>query len=70
MSENMDLQERLAFLKLDDEARAALADTRPVVEAALSQTLDAFYDQVRATPDVAHFFNSETHISGAKSAQA
>ncbi|WP_426026527.1 methyl-accepting chemotaxis protein [Brevundimonas sp. TSRC1-1] len=70
MSKNMDIQERLAFLKLDDEARAALADTRPVVEAALSQTLDAFYDQVRATPDVAHFFNSETHISGAKSAQA
>ncbi|MFN7129966.1 MAG: protoglobin domain-containing protein, partial [Brevundimonas sp.] len=70
MSENMDLQERLAFLKLDEESRAALAGTRPVIEAALAQTLDAFYDQVRATPDVAHFFNSETHISGAKSAQA
>ena len=70
MSADMELQKRLDFLKLDARAKTALSKARPDIEAALGQSLDAFYDQVRATPEVSHFFNSESHIAGAKSAQS
>ncbi|WP_299174081.1 globin-coupled sensor protein [uncultured Brevundimonas sp.] len=70
MSKNMDIQQRLDFLKFDDTARSALAQTRPVIQAALPQILDTFYDQIRATPEAARFFSSEAQISGAKNAQA
>ncbi|NBB61506.1 globin-coupled sensor protein [Pseudomonas sp. ODNR1LW] len=70
MSNDMELQKRLDFLKLDGKAKAALSRTRPAIEAALSQSLDAFYDQVRITPEVSRFFASESLLAGAKTAQA
>ena len=70
MSDAMNLDQRLRFLKMDKAARSRLADARPVIEAALQPSLEAFYDQVRATPDVARFFGAESQIAGAKDAQA
>jgi len=70
MSDNLALQERLAFIALDQEAQTALAKAKPIIEQALPESLDAFYDQVRRFPDVAKLFGSESHISGAKGAQA
>jgi|GEM_PF-60249 len=70
MSDNLALQERLAFIALDQEAQTALAKAKPIIEQALPASLDAFYDQVRRFPDVAKLFGSESHISGAKGAQA
>ncbi|QCQ99562.1 globin-coupled sensor protein [Brevundimonas sp. SGAir0440] len=70
MSDAMNLDQRLRFLKLDKAARSRLADARPVIEAALQPSLEAFYAQVRATPDVARFFGAESQIAGAKDAQA
>ncbi|OGN49186.1 MAG: chemotaxis protein [Caulobacterales bacterium RIFOXYB1_FULL_67_16] len=70
MATDMELQKRLDFLKLDTKAKAALSESRRLIEGALSDSLDGFYDQVRATPEVSHFFKSEDHMAGAKSAQA
>nr|WP_295238529.1 globin-coupled sensor protein [uncultured Brevundimonas sp.] len=70
MSDAMNLDQRLRFLKMDKAARSRLADARPVIEAALQPSLEAFYAQVRATPDVARFFGAESQIAGAKDAQA
>ena len=69
MSDNLALQERLAFIALDQEAQTALAKAKPIIEQALPASLDAFYDQVRRFPDVAKLFGSESHISGAKGAR-
>ena len=70
MSDAMNLDQRLRLLKMDKAARSRLADARPVIEAALQPSLEAFYAQVRATPDVARFFGAESQIAGAKDAQA
>ena len=59
MSDAMNLDQRLRFLKMDKAARSRLADARPVIEAALQPSLEAFYAQVRATPDVARFFGRD-----------
>lgn len=69
MSDDIALQDRLNFIKLDAEAKAALASAQPVIERALPTALEAFYDQVRRFPEVSRHFGSETHIDGAKSAQ-
>jgi methyl-accepting chemotaxis protein len=70
MSNSTALSERLAFIGLDETAKQTLAAARPVTEAALPAALNEFYAQVRRFPDVARFFGSETHIDGARSAQA
>ncbi|MGA0546811.1 methyl-accepting chemotaxis protein [Brevundimonas sp. VNH65] len=69
MSDDIALQERLDFIKIDPEAKAALASAQSVIEGALPAALEAFYDQVRRFPEVSRHFGSEAHISGAKSAQ-
>jgi len=70
MSDQKNLQDRLSFMKIDGKAQAALLKAQDTIEKALPGSLDAFYDQIRRFPDVAKFFSSESHISGAKSAQA
>lgn len=70
MSDQKNLQDRLAFVKLDGPTKDALARAQPSIEKALPQSLDEFYDQVRRFPDVSRFFSGESHISGAKNAQA
>lgn len=70
MSDSAALQERLSFIKMDEQARSRLAKAQPVIEGALSQSLDSFYDQVRAYPAVARFFKDEQMISGAKGGQS
>jgi len=70
MSDSTALNERLSFIQLDGDTRQALATAKPVIEDALSSSLDAFYAQVRAYPAVSRFFNTEQMISGAKSGQS
>ena len=70
MSDSTALNERLSFIRMDGDTRQALAAAQPVIEGALSQSLDDFYSQVRAYPAVARFFNSEQMISGAKTGQS
>jgi methyl-accepting chemotaxis protein len=70
MSDQKNLQDRLSFIKIDGKAQAALLKAQDTIQKALPGSLDAFYDQIRRFPDVAKFFSNESHISGAKSAQA
>jgi methyl-accepting chemotaxis protein len=64
------LQERLSFMRLDADARAALQRAKGLIEVAISTGLDRFYEQVRKVPTVAKFFSGEQHIGAAKGAQA
>ncbi|SIQ22154.1 methyl-accepting chemotaxis protein [Rhizobium sp. RU20A] len=64
-----DMQGRLSFMGLDDETRNALVALRPVLEKAMPTALDLFYRRIRETPEVSHFFASDTHMAGAKAAQ-
>jgi methyl-accepting chemotaxis protein len=70
MSGSIALQERLNFIKLDSDTRNVLAKARPIIEGAVSESLEGFYSQVRAYPAVSRFFSSEQMISGAKSGQS
>ena len=70
MSEQKNLQDRLSFIKIDGKAQATLLKAQDTIQKALPGSLDAFYDQIRRFPDVAKFFSNESHISGAKNAQA
>jgi methyl-accepting chemotaxis protein len=55
---------------LDDRAKAALRDLRPVIRKAIGPALKAFYDKVRATPETRTFFQDERHMEAASSRQA
>ncbi len=70
MSDSIALKERLAFIRLDTQTRQSLAKAQPVIEAAVSDSLDSFYAQVRAYPAVSRFFSNEQMISGAKGGQS
>lgn len=63
------LSERLTFMQLGPEAQAALRASQDIVLRALPPALDAFYDQVRATPETRRFFAGEDHIASARTRQ-
>jgi methyl-accepting chemotaxis protein len=64
------LQERLDFIGLDKDAKAALEGMGKLIETSIGGALDAFYDQVRRTPAVHSFFKDEKHLQGAKGRQS
>ncbi|MCR5877142.1 globin-coupled sensor protein [Phenylobacterium sp. J367] len=63
------MDERLEFLGLDPDARRRLKALQPLVAAEIKPALDAFYAQVRATPQTRAFFTDDSHIDGASRAQ-
>ena len=65
---NDPLSRRLAFMNLG-EPSDAYRSIGPVLRQALPGALDAFYDRVRATPEMRRFFRDESHISTANGAQ-
>ena len=64
-----DIASRLAFMKVNDATRNALRKARDLVARRLPEALDAFYDQIRATPQTRRHFRNDGHISAAKDAQ-
>jgi len=70
MSNDHNLQERLAFMQLDGRDRAALRKLKPLIEASIGPALDRFYAQVRANPETRKFFSNDGHMSAAKGRQA
>ncbi|MCW2283285.1 methyl-accepting chemotaxis protein [Rhodoblastus acidophilus] len=64
------LNDRLRFMQMDAGASAAVRKIKPLIERELPGALDAFYEQVRATPETRKFFSSESGIASAKSRQA
>ncbi|SMF09057.1 methyl-accepting chemotaxis protein [Xaviernesmea oryzae] len=67
--EKRELQKRLDFVGLDQEARAALRRLAPVINAGLPAALGALYKKIQSTPDTAGFFSSQSHMEGAKRRQ-
>jgi len=70
MSQDHAAGERTAFMGLDDRARTALRDLRPVIRKEIGPALKAFYDKVKATPETRKFFNDDRHMDAAGSRQA
>jgi len=69
VSNSTNLSQRLEFLKIDESARKAIADYRPLIEAAVPKSLKTFYTQVRRYPEVRGFFKDDAHIDHASNAQ-
>lgn len=63
------LEERISFIKFDEVEQEALKSAKPLIDAALEETLDEFYDQVKSYETTRAFFQNQTHMDGAKSAQ-
>ena len=63
------IAERLKFLELDDQTRAAIQAAAPLLKLAMPICLDAFYSRVKASPVVSAFFADEEHMMRAKRAQ-
>lgn len=70
MSDPYAVAQRSAFMGLDHDARQALRELRPVIEAEIGGALEAFYDRVRQTPETRAFFADERHMDSASQRQA
>src|SRR5579864_6818589 len=68
MSDRYSLNRRLEFLDLAQGA-PELRPLQPAIEKALVPALSAFYDRLKATPEVRVFFSDDAHIDRAKAAQ-
>lgn len=65
----VDLAERLRFAGIDDEVRGLLRSYRSVISAELPGILDAFYEHVRAFPEVAGMFPDASAFGHARDMQ-
>ncbi|WP_400769431.1 methyl-accepting chemotaxis protein [Methylosinus sporium] len=63
------LNDSLAFMEMNEAARGALRQAKPVIAKALGPALDAFYDKVRGDAKLRGFFSDERHMAAAKAAQ-
>jgi len=63
------IRQRLAFLTIDDEARAALAEFLPSLRTALPDILVKFYDHLRKWPELAGMFQGAAAMERAAKAQ-
>lgn len=63
------INDRLNFLKLDEEALAALRTLKPSVDRHLPQALDAFYQHMARFPELKRFFADAAQMERAKEAQ-
>ena len=69
MSQDYAISERTAFMGIDDKARSALRDLRPVIQGEIGKALNSFYDKVRATPETRKFFSDDRHMDAASARQ-
>ncbi|HEY0836573.1 MAG TPA: globin-coupled sensor protein [Azospirillum sp.] len=65
----VNLAEQLRFLRIDDDARAALAEFRPVIEAELPGILDRFYTHLRGWPQMMALFGGDAGMRHAREHQ-
>ena len=70
MSESNERARKLAYLRIDDEARSLLSAFRPTVEKLIPSILDDFYAHVTKEDELAAMFVNEAHVQHAREAQA
>ncbi|MBO9708197.1 MAG: globin-coupled sensor protein [Caulobacter sp.] len=69
MSNDYSLNERLSFMDLDTQGRAALRALKPLIDREIGQALAAFYGKVKSTPETRRFFGDERHMDAAGARQ-
>ena len=69
MSSDIQLEQRLQFLKIDQQTREMLAEIRPLLEPELPAILDAFYRHISGYGEVQGKFSSGAMVDNAKNAQ-
>jgi methyl-accepting chemotaxis protein len=69
MSANRDFADRLKFLRLNDAARAALAEFQPKLQGMLPALSDAFYAHINQWPELQAMFRGAGIFEHARSAQ-
>jgi methyl-accepting chemotaxis protein len=69
MGQDHAINQRVAFMGLDDKARSALRNLQPVIRKAIGPALEAFYAKVRATAETRQFFSDEKHMQTASGRQ-
>jgi len=69
MNRNLSLNERLAFMDLDQDARGALRSLAPVIDREIGGALAGFYDKLRATPHTRAFFADAQQMDQASARQ-
>ncbi|WP_448188380.1 protoglobin domain-containing protein [Azospirillum sp. sgz301742] len=65
----VDLADQLRFLRVDQDARAALQEFRPVIEAEMPGILDRFYAHLRGWPNLMAIFGGEAGVKHARDHQ-
>ncbi len=70
MTDNIQLDQRLQFLKIDQQTRDMLAHVRPMLEPELPRILGTFYEHISSYSEVQEKFSSADMVTGAKNAQA
>jgi methyl-accepting chemotaxis protein len=63
------IDERLAFMRLDDQARRALRGVAPYIVEALPRALDDFYDVIGRQPQTRRLFSGQAQLDGARRSQ-
>jgi methyl-accepting chemotaxis protein len=66
---DLDVNDRLAFIGLNDAARQSLVAIRPILEKELSPSLDEFYRHVTAHPKMRGLFSDASRAEAAKQKQ-
>jgi methyl-accepting chemotaxis protein len=69
MSEDQSLAQRMHFIKLDEEGKAAIRSLKPLIDKELPAILDSFYMRIREFPEVSRFFSDAGRVGQAKNAQ-
>ena len=59
----------LDFFQLDETQCRAIRSIRDIIDQALPSALDKFYDKVKITEQLKHFFSSNEHMQHARTAQ-
>ncbi|KNY12965.1 chemotaxis protein [Shinella sp. SUS2] len=67
---NLQINERLDFVNLGADQRAALAELRPLVSRSIGTALDKLYTKVKAVPETRKMFSNDAHVAHAKERQA
>lgn len=69
MSTSDNLPQRLSFIGLDTAALGHIRNAQADIVKAMPHALDTFYGKLKATPETARFFNSQSHVDSAKARQ-
>ncbi|MGF1625411.1 MAG: protoglobin domain-containing protein [Alphaproteobacteria bacterium] len=70
MSTTKDQSRKLAYLRLDEDARALLRGFQPQLKTLIPPILDAFYRHILQEKHLAEMFKDEAHIQHARDAQS